>query len=149
MTRTPKLSRIYNILVYIFLYAPILTLIIFSFNDSKNRVVWSGFTLHWYADLFQNEALVLQHGKFAHPLAQVQVRKMQKSQAETPPFKIAWIYYSAGRVGAARKTKKRLQDRTSADAMKGLALSVIACAMPPYSLFCRSHDICSPLCHLR
>ena len=58
MTRTPKLSRIYNILVYIFLYAPILTLIIFSFNDSKNRVVWSGFTLHWYADLFQNEAII-------------------------------------------------------------------------------------------
>lgn len=54
----PSFSRIYNILIYIFLYAPILLLIIFSFNDSKNRVVWSGFTLHWYADLLHNEAII-------------------------------------------------------------------------------------------
>ena len=58
MTRKPGLSRIYNALVYIFLYAPILVLIIFSFNDSKNRAVWSGFTLHWYADLLHNEAII-------------------------------------------------------------------------------------------
>lgn len=54
----PSFSRIYNVLIYIFLYAPILLLIIFSFNDSKNRVVWSGFTLHWYADLLHNEAII-------------------------------------------------------------------------------------------
>ena len=58
MTRTPVLPRIYNLLIYIFLYAPILVLIIFSFNDSKNRAVWSGFTLHWYADLLHNEAII-------------------------------------------------------------------------------------------
>lgn len=59
MTMKPsKLSRLYHILIYIFLYAPILILILFSFNDSKNRVVWSGFTLHWYADLLQNEAIL-------------------------------------------------------------------------------------------
>lgn len=56
--RRPSFSRIYNILIYIFLYAPILLLIIFSFNDSKNRVVWSGFTLHWYADLLHNEEII-------------------------------------------------------------------------------------------
>ena len=44
-TTAPKLSRLYNILVYVFLYAPILVLIIFSFNESKNRAVWTGFTL--------------------------------------------------------------------------------------------------------
>lgn len=58
MNRRLGIPRIYNILIYIFLYAPILVLIIFSFNDSKNRVVWSGFTLHWYADLLQNEAII-------------------------------------------------------------------------------------------
>ena len=58
MTKTSALSRFYNILVYIFLYAPILVLIIFSFNDSKNRAVWSGFTLHWYADLLHNDAII-------------------------------------------------------------------------------------------
>lgn len=58
MIKTPRITRIYNILIYIFLYAPILVLILFSFNDSKNRAVWSGFTLHWYADLFQNEAII-------------------------------------------------------------------------------------------
>lgn len=59
MTSKPsKLSRLYHVLIYIFLYAPIFILILFSFNDSKNRVVWSGFTLHWYSDLLQNEAIL-------------------------------------------------------------------------------------------
>lgn len=58
MNKTPGISRIYNVLIYIFLYAPILVLIIFSFNDSKNRAVWSGFTLHWYVDLLHNDAII-------------------------------------------------------------------------------------------
>ena len=58
MRKALGISRIYNILVYIFLYAPILVLIIFSFNDSKNRAVWSGFTLHWYVDLLHNDAII-------------------------------------------------------------------------------------------
>ncbi len=62
MNKTPKISRLYNVLVYIFLYAPILVLIIFSFNDSKNRAVWSGFTLHWYADLLHNDAIISAFG---------------------------------------------------------------------------------------
>ncbi len=52
------LSRIYNILIFSFLYAPILVLIIFSFNDSKSRVVWNGFSLRWYEALFQNEEIL-------------------------------------------------------------------------------------------
>lgn len=52
------LSRIYNALIFLFLYAPIVVLIIFSFNDSRNRVKWGGFTLDWYADLFQNELIM-------------------------------------------------------------------------------------------
>lgn len=45
-------------LVYLFLYAPIAVLIIFSFNSSKSRNVWTGFTFEWYARLFQNETII-------------------------------------------------------------------------------------------
>lgn len=52
------LSKIYNGLIFTFLYAPIVVLIIYSFNDSKNRVQWGGFTLDWYKDLFSNELIL-------------------------------------------------------------------------------------------
>ncbi len=52
------LSRLYVGLVYLFLYAPIAVLIIFSFNSSKSRNVWTGFTLDWYVRLFQNETII-------------------------------------------------------------------------------------------
>jgi spermidine/putrescine transport system permease protein len=42
----------------LFLYAPIFVLIVFSFNASKSRSVWAGFTLKWYKDLF-HDALIL------------------------------------------------------------------------------------------
>jgi len=40
------------------LAAPIVVLILFSFNDSKRNFVWRGFTLRWYPELFGNEALL-------------------------------------------------------------------------------------------
>lgn len=52
------LKRIYLILILIFLYAPILTLIVLSFNKSKTRARWGGFTLEWYGRLFKNEAIM-------------------------------------------------------------------------------------------
>ncbi len=52
------LSRIYNALIFLFLYAPIFVLIVFSFNDSKSRVVWNGFSLRWYAELFQDTEIL-------------------------------------------------------------------------------------------
>ncbi len=52
------LSRIYNGLIFAFLYAPILVLIVFSFNDSKSRVVWNGFSLRWYEELFRDEEIL-------------------------------------------------------------------------------------------
>ncbi len=45
-------------LVYAFLYAPILVLIVFSFNQEKINVVWSGFTLDWYRKLLSNVELL-------------------------------------------------------------------------------------------
>lgn len=51
-------SKIYMYLLYIFLYLPILVLIVFSFNQSKSRANWTGFTFHWYADLFRDERIL-------------------------------------------------------------------------------------------
>lgn len=54
-----KLSqKIYLILIFIFLYAPIITLMVFSFNKSKSMANWSGFTFDWYKHLFQNDSLM-------------------------------------------------------------------------------------------
>ncbi len=50
--------RIYITLIMIFLYAPIVTLIVLSFNASRSRAKWGGFTLDWYKALFQNEAIL-------------------------------------------------------------------------------------------
>lgn len=52
------LQRIYVTLIFIFLYAPIVTLIVLSFNASKTRAKWGGFTTKWYTSLFQNEAIM-------------------------------------------------------------------------------------------
>jgi spermidine/putrescine transport system permease protein len=49
---------IYAWLVYLFLFAPIVVLIIFSFNTSKRNFVWRGFTLDWYPVLFKDERLL-------------------------------------------------------------------------------------------
>ena len=42
----------------LFLYAPLLVLMVFSFNDSKRNVVWKGFTLKYYEKAFANSSLV-------------------------------------------------------------------------------------------
>ena len=44
--------------VYAFLYLPIATLVAYSFNDSKMVTLWSGFTLHWYGDVFRDRDLM-------------------------------------------------------------------------------------------
>ena len=53
-----SLKRIYIGLILIFMYAPIVTLIVMSFNSSKSRSKWGGFTLNWYVELFQNEEIM-------------------------------------------------------------------------------------------
>lgn len=45
--------KIYITLIFIFLYAPIVTLMFLSFNASKSRAKWGGFTLKWYKQLFR------------------------------------------------------------------------------------------------
>lgn len=50
-------SKIYMALIMLFLYLPIAVLIIYSFNNGKTSV-WKGFTFKWYAELFNNEAIM-------------------------------------------------------------------------------------------
>ncbi|MGI5889165.1 MAG: ABC transporter permease [Oscillospiraceae bacterium] len=51
-------SRIYYAIVFTFLYIPIFVLIFFSFNQSKSRNVFTGFTLKWYKELFSDEMIL-------------------------------------------------------------------------------------------
>ena len=51
-------ERIYLALIFILLYAPIATLIVLSFNKSKTRSKWGGFTLKWYSSMFQNSSIM-------------------------------------------------------------------------------------------
>ena len=52
------LSNIYMAFIFLFLYLPIAVLIVLSFNDSKTRVEWGGFTLKWYVECFQSETIM-------------------------------------------------------------------------------------------
>ena len=52
------LKKAYWLLILAFLYMPIFVMIAFSFNQSKSRTVWTGFTLKWYVELFKNEAII-------------------------------------------------------------------------------------------
>ena len=51
-------QRVYIALIFIFLYAPIVTLMVLSFNASRTRAKWGGFTFKWYVELFDNRAIL-------------------------------------------------------------------------------------------
>jgi spermidine/putrescine transport system permease protein len=54
--------RAWLVAVTIYLYAPLLTLMIFSFNNSKRNIVWRGFTLDYYVKVFQDSDLITAFG---------------------------------------------------------------------------------------
>ena len=49
---------IYSLLVFAFIYLPIVVMVIFSFNDQKRNYYWKGFTFKWYEKLFTDSDLV-------------------------------------------------------------------------------------------
>lgn len=51
-------AKFYTFLIYFFLYAPILVLIAFSFNESSSRGKWGGFSFKWYGELFQDRTIM-------------------------------------------------------------------------------------------
>lgn len=52
------MKNIYTALIFLFLYAPIATLMVLSFNASKTRAKWGGFTFKWYSSLFRNDEIL-------------------------------------------------------------------------------------------
>lgn len=52
------MKNIYMALIFFFLYAPIATLMVLSFNASKTRSKWGGFTFKWYSSLFRNDEIL-------------------------------------------------------------------------------------------
>ena len=55
--RNPVLTA-FAVVIYALLFAPIVVLIVFSFNDSRRTFVWHGFTTEWYGRLFSNDELI-------------------------------------------------------------------------------------------
>ncbi len=51
-------GRIYLFLIFVFLYGPIATLMVLSFNESKFRGRWGGFSLKWYESLFSSREIM-------------------------------------------------------------------------------------------
>ena len=57
MNRRPTFPSLMLGVGYLFLYGPIVSLIVYSFNASRLVTVWAGFSLHWYGELWQNHAI--------------------------------------------------------------------------------------------
>ena len=61
-TAKKRIKRIaedfYLVFILIFLYAPILTMMVLSFNNSKSRTQWGGFTLKWYGQMFESATIM-------------------------------------------------------------------------------------------
>ena len=48
------IAKLYTALIFLFLFAPIAILLVFSFNKGNSLSVFSGFTLYWYKELFHD-----------------------------------------------------------------------------------------------
>lgn len=51
--------RLTALIIFAYIYVPILILIVFSFNSQKLNIQWEGFTLHWYYELFQDQEVMI------------------------------------------------------------------------------------------
>ncbi len=58
MTRRFSFSTLVMVLGFIFLYLPMLIMVIYSFNESRLVTVWSGFSAKWYVELFKDEQML-------------------------------------------------------------------------------------------
>lgn len=59
MSRRSPVLWLTGFLVYAFLYAPLVVVVAYSFNDSRLNAEWVGFTLDWYRKLFRNEEMLI------------------------------------------------------------------------------------------
>jgi spermidine/putrescine transport system permease protein len=54
----PRYLKVHAVLVFAFLFAPIVGLVVFSFNTTRSGTHWTGFTTHWYGDLLHDEPVL-------------------------------------------------------------------------------------------
>lgn len=52
-----RIQKLYVVLLFLFFYAPVAVMVVFSFNTSKANVVWQGFTTQWYTKLMEDSEL--------------------------------------------------------------------------------------------
>ena len=50
----PRYLKLHAVLVFAFLFAPIIVLVVFSFNQARSGTDWTGFSTHWYTALVHN-----------------------------------------------------------------------------------------------
>ena len=93
-------DRLLMILTGLFLYAPIIILIVFSFNAGNSSSVWKGFSLHWYQQLFQNRLIM--HSVYITLLV---------SLLATVIATIAGTFAAIGFYGMRRKARNSLDGR--------------------------------------
>lgn len=53
-----RIEKIYMGIILVFMYLPIVTMIVLSFNDSKSRAKWGGFTMKWYVNLVSDSEVI-------------------------------------------------------------------------------------------
>ena len=116
-------SRSFIILVFLFLYAPIFLLIIFSFNAGNSNVVWQGFSLHWYEELFQDRSIM-----------QSVYTTLLVSLLATMIATIAGTFASVGFFSMRRRTRSALMTvnnipMTNADIVTGVSLCLLFVAV--------------------
>ncbi|MGH6736354.1 MAG: ABC transporter permease [Methyloceanibacter sp.] len=86
--------RLWLFLVFFFLYAPLMALIAFSFNDSRRNIVWQGFTLNYYKKLFNNQDLMI---AFANSLTIAFLATLISLVIGTLAAVLLWRYRFIGR----------------------------------------------------
>jgi spermidine/putrescine transport system permease protein len=86
--------RLWLLLVFFFLYAPLVALIAFSFNDSKRNTVWRGFTLNYYDKLFNDQALLI---AFANSLTIAFIAMLISLAIGTLAAVLLWRYRFVGK----------------------------------------------------
>ena len=116
-------SRVFMTLVFLFLYAPILLMIIFSFNAGNSSVVWQGFSLHWYEELFRDRAIM-----------QSFYTTLLVSLLATVIATIAGTFASVGFYSMRPKTRSALLTvnnipMTNADIVTGVSLCLLSVAV--------------------
>ena len=112
-------DRLLMILTGLFLYAPIIILIVFSFNAGNSSSVWKGFSLHWYQQLFQNRLIM--HSVYI---------TLMVSLLATVIATIAGTFAAIGFYGMRRKARNSLMavnniPMMNADIVTGVSLCLL------------------------